>query len=108
MGHAGLRLMRPIWLEITAIHPPRRGLGTCKKAIRGPQQVKAKTALSSIVLRLSAAILVNLHQVGVMARIWQQAGASMRPRPATCWRALKRIQRPFFGDIGLSCAYCEK
>ena len=73
MGHAGLRLMRPIWLEITAIHPPRRGLGTCKKAIRGPQQVKAKTALSSIVLRLSAAILVNLHQVGVMARIWQQA-----------------------------------
>jgi hypothetical protein len=24
------------------------------------------------------------------------------------WRALKRIQGPFFGDIGLSCAYCEK
>jgi hypothetical protein len=23
-------------------------------------------------------------------------------------RALKRIQRPFFGDVGLSCAYCEK
>ncbi len=23
-------------------------------------------------------------------------------------RALNRIQRPFFGDAGLSCAYCEK
>jgi hypothetical protein len=32
----------------------------------------------------------------------------VRSRARRWLRALKRIYRPFFGEVGLSCAYCEK